>query len=128
MKQAAGFVAAASEDSLPSEHPELGPGESLIGWYTNPPPYESFRVFFTTKAIVVVAPDTTLRIPLREITAWQTEEPKDEATGVTVEASGRRHFIPFAGRRGPGGKFMDAFDLATMLNVIVHTSPGTLPK
>lgn len=127
MKQTEGFVAADSKNPSPPELPKLVPGESLIGWYTNPPPHQSVRVFFTTKAIVLLGPDRTVRLPLREITSWRTTEAKNEVSGVTVEMGDERHFIPFAGRRGPGGKFMDAFDLATMLNVIVNASSDALP-
>lgn len=127
MKDATGFVVWDSVCVPPAELPQLVPGESLVGWYTNPAPLESLRVFFTTRAIVVFGRDETLRLPLREITAWRTTTPKTEVSGVTVDVDDESHFIPFSGRRGPGGKFMDAFDLATMLNVVVNASSDAFP-
>jgi hypothetical protein len=127
MKATAGFVRADPAVSPPSDCPSVVANETVIGWYENPPPHESCRLFFTTKAIWVVSPASAVKILLREITSWKTDEKKRDVSGVSVKAGAQWHFVPCAGRRGPGGKFMDAFDLATMLNVVVSASTGAFP-
>jgi hypothetical protein len=119
-----------AEAGAPSPvHPPLDADETLIGWYVNPPPYESVKIFFTTKAIIVVGPDAAeaRRLAIQEITAWRPAGQKEDTTGVNVEVGGQSHFIRCAGRYGPGGKFSDAYSLGAILHVIVslrQSSPG----
>jgi hypothetical protein len=130
MKRTDLFVDAHQVAAPPGECPPLKPpGETLVGWYPNPPPRQGTVLWFTTAAIYVVSAEARTRVAFREVMAWQTKEPKGGVTGVSVELTdGQECFIPCSGTRGPGGKFKDAFDLATMLSVIVGASRDALPE
>ncbi|MDI1449514.1 hypothetical protein [Polyangium sp. 6x1] len=99
----------------------LTPGEHLVGWYQNPPPWTDVIVIFTSTAIYTSDAGTVFRIGLDEITDYETPKDKTDATGVYIRTQDGFRFVRMAGSYGPHGKFKDVFNLIMILGVIVRS-------
>ena len=115
------FVAIGPDDAARAPKLPLLEGESIVGWYQNPPPDRS-SVAFTDRALLVVNGDDALRLSYRDMTSWRANaEDQGEVTGLFVRCADEWVSIPFAGRRGPDGADVDAYKLATILSAVIRT-------
>lgn len=96
-----------------------GEGEGVLGWYTNPPPFEDDVVVFTESALHAKTRTGWLRIPFEDIERCEVPRSKQESDGVRLRTRTGIAFIRFAGRSGPEGKFSDAFSLVGLLQAVV---------
>ncbi|WP_257457575.1 hypothetical protein [Archangium lipolyticum] len=121
MKESTAFKVSDGHSAAPLSM-ELPAGESLVGWYKNPPPWEESLVAFTDKAIYALEKQQIVRIALDDIIDCESPPSKNEAVGVRVRTRDGFRFIRMAGSRGPQGKFKDVFDLLMILKVIIEAN------
>jgi hypothetical protein len=114
------------EPSLPLPL-SLDPGEVLVGWYRNPPPWEATIVIFTSLAVYVAEDGRLTRTALEAIVDYQTPADKVSATGVRIRTADGFRFIRMAGRYGPDGKFGDVFNFINILHVLVSRTKKPIP-
>ena len=125
MKPSPRFVVAAASDEKAHEVSGLlEEGESLVGWYTNPVPWEREVVVFSDRAMYVRTPTGTQRIAWQEITDYELPKSKTTVDGVRVRMGDRFVFVRMAGSHGPDGKFKDAFQLTMVLQLLVNRRRG----
>lgn len=117
MKRTERFVEADSLEAFPVPG-AIGPGESLIGWYVNPSPWDRCYVVFTDKAIYSVEDGKWLRIGVDEMTGYEFPKSKDEVAGVRVRKKDGFLFVRVAGSRGPYGRYKDVFDFMMVVGKI----------
>lgn len=117
MKSTEHFVAA-SQGTCPIKL-ALRPGETVVGWYTNPAAAEPASLVFTGHAIYVVRPDGEDRIELEDLSECSQPDSKISPTGIAVRAGERSYFLPAAGCHGPDGKFKDAYNLFAVMRALV---------
>lgn len=106
MKQTSGFTLSDGSNPPPVTL-DLGEGESLIGWYRNPPPWEGSLLVFTSNAIWTVERGVTERVRLADIVGY--ESPGDERGSDRPASPNTRRFrfMRVAGSFGPFGKYKD---------------------
>lgn len=119
MKQSPTFVRCDDRAGLPVPL-SLGQDEVLVGWYANPPPWETTLVIFTSLAVYVAEGGRILhRTALDEIVEYETPTDKVSVTGVRVRTADGFSFVRMAGRYGPDGKYGDVFNFIMILQVLV---------
>ena len=100
----------------------LGPGESVIGWYRNPPPWEQQVIVFTSEAFYLVDDGQVERLPITDLTGYESPKSKTDVTGIRVLTKNGFHFVRIAGCHGPNGNYKDAFSFIMVVRALV---PGT---
>jgi hypothetical protein len=105
--------------SLPSSlaAPE---GEALVGWYSNPPPWEDDWLLFTDQAIHAYTRTEHVRIAWQNIIDYKTPSSKTNVNGVTLRTKDFERFIRVAGSHGANHEYRDAFSLTMLLNTLVN--------
>ena len=93
-------------------------GEAVIGWYRNPPPWERSLLVFTSKAIWTADDERTDRIPLAEITGFESPRTKQEVSGLSVTTRAGVRVLRCAGSYGPHGKYKDFLGLMMVLRAV----------
>ena len=78
MKNTSGFTLC-DEGSRPPLNLRLADGESVIGWYRNPTPWESSLLVFTSTAIWTVEGGAAERIALADIVGYESPGTKELA-------------------------------------------------
>src|SRR5262249_39927842 len=106
MKRSPTFIPCDDLASLPLPL-SLAPGEVLVGWYRNPPPWQTTIIIFTSLAVYVAEDGCLTRTALDEIIEYETPVDKVNVTGVRIRTAGGFRFIRMAGRYGPHGEFGD---------------------
>ena len=97
-------------------------GEEMVGWYNNPRPWHGDRVVFTAKAIWYAGPQGWTRVPFDAVVEYEMPASKTDAPGVRFRTEDSIHFVRFAGRSGPGGRYSDAFALVGILHAVVRAN------
>jgi len=100
----------------------LAPGESAIGWYRNPPPWEHDLIVFTSEAIYLVTDDKVERVLLNDIVDYESPKSKENVQGLRVRTKDGFRFIRIAGSFGPNGNRKDAFSLGMVLLTLVRAN------
>jgi hypothetical protein len=132
--KAGGRYFEAGKGAGPPVVPGMAPGESLIGWYQNPEPWESCRIVFSDKAIYSVDNGEVVRLALDDIVGYEFPKSKTDVTGVRVRTRQGFRFLRVAGSFGPYGKFKDAFSIIQVFFAIAdqnrHPEPpeDTTPR
>jgi hypothetical protein len=111
----------------PSKLP-LTANESVIGWYRNPPPWESDVIIFTSDAIYATSKRHIDRIAVNDIIDYETPKADTEVTGVRVLTKEGFRFLRVAGSFGPRGNQKDAYSLIMILQVLAHVNRGQAAK
>ena len=96
----------------------LDPGEEVVGWYRNPPPWAGTVVIFTSLAVYVGEDGHFTRTALQEIVDYELPKDKVGVMGVRIRSTDGFCFVRMAGRYGPLGKFGDVFNLIMILQVL----------
>jgi hypothetical protein len=118
------FTRAEAGTSLPVEI-QLEAGESVVGWYQNPPPREGTLIVFSTEAIYVASGSAVKRIVADEIVDYERPPSKKTVTGVTVVTANESVFVPVAGAFGVNENQKDAFCFIMVLRgLLTVTRPG----
>lgn len=94
-------------------------GEEIVGWYTNPPPWDQSYFIFTDVAIHCHSDDGWTRIAYDDIVQCEMPHTKSDTTGLRIMTKDGIRFIRCAGRSGPCGKYSDAFALVSVLGAVV---------
>jgi hypothetical protein len=94
-------------------------GERVIGWYQNPPPFESECVVFSEVAVYISSPMGWVRASFDDIEDYELPEDKANTPGVRIRTRGGIGFIRFAGRSGLNRRYSDAFSLVQVLHMVV---------
>ena len=100
----------------------MGPGESAVGWYRNPPPWERYLVIFTSEALYLSEGERVERIPIADIVGYESPGSKTDVTGVRVLTNDGFRFVRVAGCFGPGGNQKDAYSFIMVVRALI---PGT---
>jgi hypothetical protein len=119
MKPGARYIEA-GKGAEPPIVPDMDPGESLIGWYQNPEPWETCRVVLTDKAIYSVDKEGISRIALDGIIGYELPKSKRDVTGLRVRTRDGSRFLRVAGSFGPYGNQKDAFSLIGVISSIAN--------
>ncbi len=123
MRKTERFREAATVDELPVSVP-LARGESLIGWYSNPSPWDKCFVVFTDKAIYSVEDGSCIRIDLNDVVDYEFPKSKTNVSGVRVLTPDGFTFVRIAGSRGPEGRYKDAFDFVMVVAKLAGRRKG----
>lgn len=107
------FTTAVEQSMLPQG--VVQSGESLVGIYRNPPPWEHTLIAFTDKSICIIDSENCERIPIEDIIDYEQPVSKVDVTGVHVLTRGGPRFVRVAGRFGPHGNQKDAFNFINMI-------------
>lgn len=98
--------------------PEMLPGESVIGWYRNPEPWDRCALVFTDMAIYSMEDRQVVRLPLADIVGYELPKSKTDVTGVRVRTRDGFRFLRAAGSYGEAGHFKDAFGLVQVIRAL----------
>jgi hypothetical protein len=121
MKGTSGFTLCDEGTTLPVEFAMIE-GESVIGWYRNPAPWEGSMLVFTSSAIWTVEGKARERIALKDIVGYESPGTKDGVTGLRVRTSDGFRFMRAAGSYGPYGKYKDVIALMMVLRAVINSS------
>lgn len=127
LKHSSAFTAHKDGSTEPSLA-NMKPGESLVGWYHNPAPWENASVAFTDKAIYTIEDRQTVRTAFEDITGYQIPTSKQNVAGIRIQTRDGIRFIRMAGSYGPAGKYKDAFSLIMILRAIIYVNFKNTPK
>ncbi|HRG95413.1 MAG TPA: hypothetical protein PLR99_04125 [Polyangiaceae bacterium] len=125
MKETSGFRPC-DEGNSPPLALALAAGESAIGWYRNPAPWEGSILVFTSSAIWVVEGDAAERVALKDILGYESPGTKDGVSGLRVRTRDGFRFLRVAGSYGPYGKYKDFIGLMMVLRAV--TNSGAVPE
>lgn len=109
-------------DVLPVEVTR-GPGETFVGWYRNPAPWQDAFIVFTSESLYVIDGDRMGRIPLADIVGYEEPKSKTDVTGVRVLTKDGFHFVRIAGSFGPYGNQKDAYSFIMVLRALIPGEP-----
>jgi len=118
MKGMDAFVFAAPAVDVPVRV-ELVEGESLIGWYQNPPPWERCFVLFGTRSMYLSEDAGIARVVMDDIVDYELPKSKKNVPGVKVVTCSGSFFVRMAGVHGKDGEFSDAFRLVMFFHALL---------
>jgi hypothetical protein len=125
MKRTGRFVVFDTGCPIPTPvHVSMLPGETMVGWYRNPPPWENCWVVFTSEAIYMVDETRVERLALSEIVDYEEPRSKVDATGVRVRTRHGFRFVRIAGCHGPGGQFKDVYNFIMAIRGLIPVDPA----
>jgi hypothetical protein len=122
MKRTSGFTVHDGDTPPPASF-ALGPEETIIGWYRNPPPWEGNLIVFTSKALYFVEDDRVERVGLNELVGYEDPESKTDITGVRILTKSGFRFVRIAGCFGPNGNRKDAYSFIMVVRALVDGDP-----
>lgn len=96
-------------------------GETVVGWYQNPPPWSGSIVVFTNEAIYSSDGKRVARIAIHDIRGYEDPHSKADVTGVRILTTKRSRFVRVAGSFGPNGNRKDAY---SFIMVVRALTPG----
>jgi hypothetical protein len=100
-----------------------GPGETIVGWYRNPAPWQDAFIVFTSEALYVVDSDRIDRIAVADIVGYEDPKSKTDVTGVRVLTKDGFRFVRIAGSFGPSGNQKDAYSFIMVLRALIPGEP-----
>ena len=113
--------------SEPPVEVSLTHGETIVGWYRNPHPWQDNVIVFTSEAFIVVDGQRVERIPVGEIVGYESPKSKTDVTGVRVLTNDGFRFVRVAGSFGPSGSQKDAFSFIMVVRALIPRAPATSP-
>jgi hypothetical protein len=121
MKHTPRFTRVDEQNPLPFEL-ALVEGESVVGWYRNPPPHEESVLVFTSTAIWIGEAGAFERIDIRDIVSVELPSKRPGVEGLSVETARGYRFMRASGSFGPFGNSKDYISLQMVVQAIVHGS------
>jgi hypothetical protein len=115
------FVSVVDASMLPAG--VIQPGESLVGLYRNPPPWEQTLIAFTDNALYIIDEQRSERIGVEDIVDYERPTSKTDVTGVRVLTRDGFRFVRVAGQFGPNGNQKDAFSFTMLLRALLPPTP-----
>ncbi len=73
------------------------PGEELVGWYQNPPPWEHEVIVFTTDAFICVDGVDVKRIAYADVVDYESPKKLPPQRSLTVHTRSGVHVVRIAG-------------------------------
>jgi hypothetical protein len=107
---------------LPVEF-SLGTGETIVGWYRNPAPWQDAFVVFTSEALYIVNGGQIDRVAVADIVGYEDPKSKTDVTGVRLLTKDGFHFVRVAGSFGPGDRRKDAYSFIMVVRALVSGEP-----
>jgi len=101
----------------------LGPAESLIGWYRNPPPWENCLIVFTSAALYLLDGENVDRVLLSDLVGYEDPKSKTDISGVRLLTKDGFRFVRIAGCFGPNGNRKDAYSFIMVVRAVVPGNP-----
>jgi hypothetical protein len=92
-------------------------GESVLGEYRNPAPYERTTIVFTDRAIYSFG-DPVIRVALESISGHESPANKQTVTGLRIRTDEGFRFLRVSGPQPPRGSAKDAFMLLMVIRAI----------
>jgi hypothetical protein len=120
MKGCPSFVQNDGSKRVPLEIP-LDAGERIIGWYSNPPPWERILVLFSTNAIYSVENGEIEKTLWSDVIGYESPTSKADIQGVALQTVHGPRFVRVAGSHGPSGKYKDAFGFVMIVRAMRTT-------
>jgi hypothetical protein len=105
----------------------LGPDETPVGWYQNPPPSEQSIIIFTTKRLLIIDLGSVVKIKFDEIVDYEPPKSKTSVTGVRLTTKTGPQFVRIEGAFGPYGHQRDAFSFIMLLRALIGPAEGPVP-
>jgi hypothetical protein len=96
----------------------LAPGETIVGWYRNPVPWQHCLIVFTSEAFYVVDGERTDRIAVSDIVGYEEPKSTRDVTGVRVLTKDGFRFVRIAGSFGPSGNQKDAYSFIMVVRAV----------
>jgi hypothetical protein len=118
MKHTPRFTRVDEQNPLPFEL-ALAEGESVVGWYRNPPPHEESVLVFTSNAIWIGEAGAFERIDIRDIISFESPRKRPGVEGLSVETTRGSRFMRASGSYGPHGNFKDYISVLNVLRALV---------
>lgn len=115
------FTVFDGSEPLPLEL-SLAPGESVVGWYRNPAPWERNLIVFTSEALYLVDDARIDRVGIKDLVGYESPHSKAEVTGVRLLTTDGFRFVRVAGSFGPNGNQKDAYSFIMVVRALI---PGT---
>ena len=100
----------------------LASGESVVGWYQNPVPWERYLIVFTSEALYLADDGRIDRVAIKALVGYESPNSKAEVTGVRVLTTDGFRFVRVAGSFGPNGNQKDAYSFIMVVRALI---PGT---
>ncbi len=88
----------------------LPSGETVLGWYENPEPWQESLLIFTDNAIYSINGSEIVRIGIDEIVGYDMPSKTTDVTGVRVRTRDGFRFLRIAGSHRAKGKTKDALE------------------
>ena len=114
----------------PSDHKEQLPvalsltnDESVIGWYRNPPPWETCLIVFTSEAFYIIDAEHVDRVTWDSLVGYENPESKADVTGIRVLTNDGFRFVRVAGSFGPHGHQKDAYSFLMIVRALIPDEP-----
>jgi hypothetical protein len=101
----------------------LVPGETLVGSYRNPPPWEHCWIVFASESIYLVDEHRAERISIGDIVGYESPGSKSDVTGVRVLTKHGFRFVRVAGCFGPNGNQKDAYSFIMVIRALIPGMP-----
>ncbi len=100
-----------------------GPGETIVGWYRNPAPWQDAFIVFTSEAFYVVDGGRIDRIAVADMIGCEDPKSKSDVTGVRVLTKDGFRFVRIAGSFGPSGNQKDAYSFIMVVRAVLPGEP-----
>ncbi|XYH92479.1 hypothetical protein ACMHYB_31950 [Sorangium sp. So ce1128] len=100
------------------------PGETIVGWYQNPAPWQDAFIVFTSEALYTVDGGRIGRLAVADIVGYEDPKSKTDVTGVRVLTKDGFRFVRIAGSFGPSGNQKDAYSFIMVLRALIPREPG----
>jgi hypothetical protein len=101
----------------------LEPGETVVGWYQNPSPWERSVIVFTSEALYSVDEGRIDRIAVKDIIGYENPASMRDITGVRVLTKDGFRFVRVAGCFGPNGNQKDAYNFIMVVRGLIPGEP-----
>ena len=111
------------EAGAPPLEVALSPGETVVGWYRNPTPWEDALIIFTSEAFYVVDGGRVDRVAVADIIGYEDPKSKTDVTGVRVLTRDGFRFVRIAGSFGPSGNRKDAYSFIMVVRALIPREP-----
>ncbi len=121
LKNTRGFTLSEGDTKPPAEL-ALAPGEALIGWYRNPPPWEHSLLVFTSEGIWTVDGAGGACLAWRDITDYESPGTNEGVTGIRVRTRDGFRLMRIAGAYGPDDKYKDFIGLVEIVRAVARSS------
>jgi hypothetical protein len=106
----------------------LGESESIVGVYTNPVPWEHYRIVFTSNGFHLIDGDWVQAVKWEDIIDYEDPRKDGLLGGVRLETRQGLIFVRMAGRFGSNGSLvgnlLDTFSMWQILRALLGTEKG----